>query len=318
MTHTHAPLEPAYLALHQSGELHNRAQEAMAGLAHCDFCPRACAVDRLSGETGVCKGGRLVRVSSYFPHMGEEDCLRGERGSGAIFFAWCNLRCVFCQNFDISQLGLGVETSAPRLASMMLELQELGCHNINLVTPEHVVPQILEALEIAVERGLRLPLVYNTSAYDSLESLRLLDGVVDIYLPDFKCWDVAHAQRYLKAKDYPEVARRSIQEMHRQVGPLLIGADGLAQRGVLLRHLLMPSCYADTCAILRFVAEEVSRYTYINVMDQYFPAGRVGSQQYAEINRRITLDEHEQALAYAYSLGLTRIDTRRPHGAGPC
>ncbi len=303
--------KPAYMALYRSGELHARAREAVAGLAQCRVCPRDCAVDRLADKTGVCKTGRYARVSSYFPHFGEEDCLRGWRGSGTIFFAWCNLRCVFCQNFEISQEGVGVETSPERLAAMMLELQAQGVHNINLVTPEHVVPQVLEALVIAVERGLRLPIVYNTSAYDSPESLRLLDGVVDIYMPDFKFWTPQLAQRYLKAKDYPEAARRAILEMHRQVGDLVIDEHGLAQRGLLLRHLVMPGFLEETKAILRFVAEEVSLNTYVNLMDQYYPAGRVDAQHYAELNRRLTRSEYAEAVAYAQTLGLTRLDRRR-------
>ncbi|GIV68169.1 MAG: radical SAM protein [Caldilinea sp.] len=303
--------KPAYMALYRSGELHARAREAVAGLAQCRVCPRDCAVDRLADKTGVCKTGRYARVSSYFPHFGEEDCLRGWRGSGTIFFAWCNLRCVFCQNFEISQEGVGVETSPERLAAMMLELQAQGVHNINLVTPEHVVPQVLEALVIAAERGLRLPIVYNTSAYDSPESLRLLDGVVDIYMPDFKFWTPQLAQRYLKAKDYPEAARRAILEMHRQVGDLVIDEHGLAQRGLLLRHLVMPGFLEETKAILRFVAEEVSLNTYVNLMDQYYPAGRVDAQHYAELNRRLTRSEYAEAIAYAQTLGLTRLDRRR-------
>ncbi|GIV72761.1 MAG: radical SAM protein [Caldilinea sp.] len=302
---------PAYLTLYQSGELRLRAQEAIAGLAHCRVCPRDCEVDRLADKTGVCRTGRYARVSSYFPHFGEEDCLRGWRGSGTIFFTWCNLRCVFCQNFDISQEGMGVETPPEQLAAMMLDLQAQGVHNINLVTPEHVVPQVLEALVIAVEEGLRLPIVYNTSAYDSMESLRLLDGIVDIYMPDFKFWSPHLAQRYVKAKDYPEVARRVILEMHRQVGDLVIDEDGLARRGLLLRHLVMPGFLEETKAILRFVAEEISRNTYVNLMDQYYPAGRVDAQHYPELNRRLTRSEYAEAVAYAQELGLTRLDRRR-------
>ena len=207
--------EPAYLKLYRSGELQRRAKEAVAGLAHCLVCPRDCGVDRLAGKTAACKTGRYARVASHFPHFGEEDCLRGWDGSGTIFFSMCNLRCVFCQNYDISQAGEGQVTKPGRLAGMMLELQAMGCHNLNFVTPEHVVPQILETLVIAVEHGLCLPIVYNTSAYDSPESLRYLDGVVDIYMPDFKIWDERMALKYLLAKDYPEAARRAIKEMHR-------------------------------------------------------------------------------------------------------
>ena len=304
--------EPAYMALYRTGELQRRAEKALAGLARCRVCPRDCEVDRLADRTAACKTGRYARVSSYFPHFGEEDCLRGWHGSGTIFFSWCNLRCVFCQNFDISQGGEGMETLPERLAQMMLELQEEGCHNINFVTPEHVVPQVLEALVIAVERGLRLPIVYNTSAYDSLESLQLLDGVVDIYMPDFKFWDARRSLRYLKAKDYPEAARQAIKEMHRQVGVLKFDEYGLAKRGVLVRHLVMPGFLDETRAILRFLAEEVSPDTYVNIMAQYHPAGKVSAEKYPEINRRITESEYLEAIRIAREVGLWRLDERRP------
>ncbi|MCL6506655.1 MAG: radical SAM protein [Bryobacteraceae bacterium] len=299
--------EPAYLSLYRTGELRRRAEEAVAALEHCLMCPRDCGVNRLANKTATCHTGRYARVSSYFPHFGEEDCLRGWRGSGTIFFSLCNLRCVFCQNWEISQAGEGVEVGPERLAAMMLELQDRGCHNINFVTPEHVVPQILEALVLAVEGGLRLPLVYNTSAYDSMHSLKLMDGVVDIYMPDFKFWDPGLSLRYLKAKDYPEVARRVIKEMHRQVGPLKFDEHGLAKRGVLVRHLVMPGGIAGTEAIMRFLAEEVSPDTYVNVMGQYHPDGRVGPDQYTEINRRISAQELEEAVAAARRAGL-RLD----------
>jgi putative pyruvate formate lyase activating enzyme len=301
--------EPAYLALYRKGELQRRAEEAIASLGRCRVCPRHCDVNRLADDKGICRTSRYARVSSYFPHHGEEDCLRGWNGSGTIFFSWCNLRCVFCQNSDLSHRGEGVEVPPERLASMMLHLQSLGCHNINLVTPEHVVPQVLEALVLAVEGGLRLPIVYNTSAYDSMESLRLLDGVVDIYMPDFKIWDPEKAHRYLKARDYPEVARCIIQEMHRQVGVLKFDENGLAKRGVLVRHLVMPGDVAGTEHILRFLAEQVAPDTYVNVMAQYHPAGMVSSERYPEINRRITAQEYWQAVHLAEQLGL-RLDER--------
>jgi putative pyruvate formate lyase activating enzyme len=301
--------EPAYLSLYRTGELRRRAEEAVASLKECRVCPRNCDVNRLADEQGICRTGRYARVSSYFPHHGEEDCLRGWQGSGTIFFSWCNLRCVFCQNFDLSHRGEGVPVSPEQLARMMLHLQTLGCHNINFVTPEHVVPQVLEALVLAVERGLRLPLVYNTSAYDSMESLRLLDGVVDIYMPDFKMWEPEKAHRYLKARDYPEVARRVILEMHRQVGVLKFDEHGLARRGVLVRHLVMPDDVAGTEQILRFLAEEVAPDTYVNVMAQYHPAGMVSAERYPEINRRITSQEYWRAVRLAEELGL-RLDER--------
>ena len=300
--------EPAYLALHRRGELLRRAREAVAQLESCRLCPRDCKVNRLENKIGVCRTGRYAVVSSYFPHHGEEDCLRGWRGSGTIFFSMCNLRCVFCQNYEISQLGEGREVTPQRLAAMMLELQAVGVHNINLVTPEHVVPQILEALVIAVEGGLRLPLVYNTSAYDSLESLRLMDGVVDIYMPDFKFWTPELARRYLKARNYPEAARQAIKEMHRQVGPLKFDEHGLAKRGVLVRHLVMPGMLEETRAILRWLAEEVSPDTYVNIMAQYYPAWKVGPDKYPEINRRITWEEYREALRFAREVGLWRLE----------
>ncbi|SPE35080.1 Radical SAM domain protein [Candidatus Sulfopaludibacter sp. SbA6] len=306
-----AEFEPAYMALYRSGELHRRANEALERLSHCLVCPRDCGVDRMANKTAACHTGRYAEVSSYFPHFGEEDCLRGWNGSGTIFFSMCNLRCVFCQNFDISQFLRGPEVRAERLAAMMLELQNTGCHNINFVTPEHVVPQILEALPLAVERGLRLPLVYNTSSYDSLDSLQLLDGVVDIYMPDFKFWDPALSLLYVKARDYPAAARRNMREMHRQVGALKLDERGLAKRGVLVRHLVMPGEIAGTESIMRFLAEEISPDTYVNVMDQYHPAGRVSETQFVEINRRVAAGEYWRAIAVARSAGLWRLDHRR-------
>ncbi|HYW44317.1 MAG TPA: radical SAM protein [Bryobacteraceae bacterium] len=300
--------EPGYLALHRSGELRRRANEAIERLRHCLVCPRDCGVDRIAGKTAACHTGRYAQVSSHFPHFGEEQCLKGWRGSGTIFFSMCNLRCKFCQNYDISQAERGPETPPERLAQIMIGLQVRGCHNINFVTPEHVVPQILEALAIAAEQGLRLPLVYNTSAYDSLDSLHLMDGIVDIYMPDFKFWDSDLSLRYVKAKDYPEAARRNIREMHRQVGALKLDEHGLAQRGVLVRHLVMPGDIAGTESIMRFLAEEVSPDTYVNVMDQYYPAGRVNGAQFVEINRRISAAEHRRAVEAARAAGLWRIE----------
>jgi putative pyruvate formate lyase activating enzyme len=300
--------EPAYLALHRSGELRRRAAEAVERLRHCLVCPRDCGVDRIADKTAACHTGRYAQVSSYFAHFGEENCLRGWAGSGTIFFSMCNLRCVFCQNYDISQAERGPETPPHRLAEMMLELQDTGCHNINFVTPEHVVPQIIEALSIAADRGLRLPIVYNTSGYDSMDSLHLLDGIVDIYMPDFKFWDSALSLRYVKAKDYPDAVRRGIREMHRQTGPLKVDENGLAKRGVLVRHLVMPGEIAGTESIMRFLAGEVSSDTYVNVMDQYYPAGRVNGTQFVEINRRIEGDEIFRALDAARAAGLWRIE----------
>jgi putative pyruvate formate lyase activating enzyme len=304
--------EPAYLRLYHTGELQKRTQQALESLRSCRVCPRDCGVDRLANKTAACKTGRYARVGSYFAHFGEEDCLRGWNGSGTIFFSWCNLRCQFCQNFDISHVGHGAEARPERLAQMMLELQQIGCHNINFVTPEHVVPQILEALPLAIERGLKLPIVYNTSSYDSMESLHQLDGLVDIYMPDFKVWDSRTALKYLLAKDYPEAARRGIKEMHRQVGELKVDEHGLAKRGVIVRHLVMPEGIGGTREIMEFLAREVSPHTYVNIMAQYYPAGKVSKEKYPEINRGISKQEYAGAVTAAREAGLYRFDERRP------
>jgi len=301
---------PSYRSLLKTGELARRVEVARQKLGDCALCPRNCHVDRLSDKSAVCCTGRHARVSSYFAHFGEEDCLRGTRGSGTVFFSGCNLRCVFCQNFEIGCQAEGEEVSAEELAGMMLALQERGCHNINLVTPEHVVPQILEALVIAAKDGLRLLLVYNTGAYDSLESLRLMDGVVDIYMPDFKFWDAEMARRYLRAPDYPEVARWAIKEMHRQVGPLVFDEEGVAKHGLLLRHLVMPDDICGTREIMHWAARQLGTDTYVNIMPQYHPAGKVTDAQYPEINRCLTHKEFRQAIEAAREAGLLRLDAR--------
>lgn len=310
------PGRPAYLGLSRS-ELRQRAGRAVAALADCRACPRDCGVNRLEDKWAACKTGRYAVVGSYFPHFGEEDCLRGWNGSGTIFFSHCNLRCVFCQNYEISQAikpGKAVAGSTPQeIAAMMLQLQRRGCHNINFVTPEHVVPQVIEAVVEAVEGGLDLPIVYNTSAYDSLESIELMDGIVDIYMPDFKYWSPARSRTYMKAENYPEKARAAIQAMHCQVGQLVVDADGLAKRGLLVRHLVMPGCLDETRAILEWIACELGADTYVNLMDQYYPAGKVGAEQYSEINRRLSRDEFLEAQRIARALGLHRLDMRRPH-----
>lgn len=307
---TRTLVPPAYLSLAESGELARRAERALSKLGDCVLCPRNCHINRLADRFAVCRVGRHARISSHFPHFGEEDCLRGTRGSGTIFFSGCNLRCVFCQNFEVSWESDGAITPPQQLAAMMIELQDRGCHNINLVTPEHLVPQILEALLLATLEGLRLPLVYNTSAYDSLESLELMDGVVDIYMPDFKFWNPEMARRYLRAPDYPETARRAIKEMHRQVGPLLVDANGLAVRGLVLRHLVMPGATAGTREILEWIARELGPDTYVNLMPQYHPAGKVSDKDHTEINRCTTLEEFREALEAASRAGLRRLDGR--------
>jgi putative pyruvate formate lyase activating enzyme len=304
---------PSYLRL-GTDELAARAGQALAllGEERCTVCPRLCKVGRLADHKGLCAIGRQAVVASYFAHFGEENCLRGWNGSGTIFFSGCNLRCVFCQNHDISWEVKGERVTPARLAQMMLALQARGCHNINWVTPEHVVPQILEAVPLAVAGGLRLPIIYNTSAYDSLDSLRLMDGIVDVYMPDFKVWSPQAARRYLRRPEYAEVAREAIKEMGRQVGPLVFDSDGLARRGLLVRHLVMPRMVAETEAILRFVAEELGPDTYVDLMAQYYPAGLVGKNDrdgYPEIDRHLYQEEYLQAVDIGHELGL-RLDVR--------
>ena len=295
---------PSYVELLENGELARRASEAVAALADCVCCPRQCHADRRQPDSpqSYCRTGRPALVSSAFPHHGEEDCLRGWAGSGTIFFSQCNLRCVFCQNIDISWQGHGQPVTAEQLADQMLRLQEQGCHNINFVTPSHVVPQILEALVVAVDRGLRLPLVYNTGGYDRLEALRWLDGIVDIYMPDFKFWKPETAQELAKAADYPEVAKAAIKEMHRQVGDLVLDERGLARRGLLVRHLVMPGGMDETREILRFLAQEVSPNTFVNVMPQYRPEGL--ASRYPAIARPLSRGDYREAAKVAVNEGL--------------
>jgi putative pyruvate formate lyase activating enzyme len=303
---------PAAVRAHEEGWLRDRVTAALELLTPCDVCPRPCRdIDRLDdADVGACRIGRWARVASAFPHFGEEDVLRGWNGSGTIFFAGCNLRCVFCQNGDISQAPVGEEVRREELAELMLDLQRRGCHNINLVTPEHVMPQALEALPIAIERGLRLPLVYNTSAYDGVEGIRLLDGIVDVYMPDIKLFDPERSHRYLGMRNYPEVAREVVTEMHRQVGDLVVDEEGLALRGLLVRHLVMPDCLDDAREIAGFVAG-LSPTTYFNVMDQYRPDWKVvGNDRYAAIDRPTDSAEHRQALEAAREAGLWRLDQR--------
>ncbi len=305
---------PAYLRL-GSDALAARARQAVATLADCRACPRDCRVNRLEDRWAACKTGRHAVVGSFFAHFGEEDCLRGWNGSGTIFFSHCNLRCVFCQNFDISQAvkpGAEPGSTAHEIAAMMLALQDQGCHNINFVTPEHVAPQVVEAIAAAADQGLRVPIVYNTSAYDALESIALVDGIVDIFMPDFKYWSSERSKTYMKAADYPDVARAAIQAMHAQVGPLVVDDDGIAQRGLLVRHLVMPGCLDETPAILEWIASTLGPDTYVNLMDQYHPAGKVDASVYPEINRRLTAAEFLEARRMAIDLGL-RLDVRAPH-----
>jgi putative pyruvate formate lyase activating enzyme len=302
---------PAYLAAHKAGRLHAKVQIALAEMRACRACPRDCGIDRTAHNVPVCGIGRHARVAAAFPHFGEENPLRGTGGSGTIFFSSCNLRCVFCQNWDVSASPAGRELDAVSLAEVMLGLQEYGCHNINLVTPEHVVPHIVEALALAVPAGLRLPLVYNTSAYDGLASLQLMEDLVDIYMPDFKFWDPETARWLARAHDYPDVARAAIAEMHRQVGDLVTDDSGVARRGLLVRHLVMPGLGDETAAILRWLAEEISPDTYVNIMGQYRPDHRVpGNARYGDIDRRVSRAEMEAAYGAARKAGLRRLDRR--------
>lgn len=302
---------PAYRSLVESGALERRAEAALELLQPCRVCPRRCGAERLAGAEGACRTGRLVAVAAHFPHHGEEDCLRGSRGSGTIFFCGCNLLCPFCQNWETSHECEGEPLSAERLAEMMLELEAAGCHNINWVTPTHVVPQALEALAIAARAGLSLPIVYNSGGYDAVETLRLLEGVVDIYMPDFKFWDAAAAGRILGVPDYPEAARRAIREMHRQVGDLVIDGRGLATRGLLVRHLVLPNGVAGTPQVAAWLASEISQDTFLNVMPQYRPAGLVaapaGRARFAELARPIEREEFFEAVAAARAAGLRRF-----------
>ena len=299
--------QPGYIKLYKSGELKKRVEKTVNLLKQCQICPRRCKVNRLENEKGICKVGRLPMVSSYNPHFGEESPLVGTQGSGTIFLTSCNLGCIFCQNYDISHLGEGYEISIERFAKMMIELQNIGCHNINFVTPTHVVPQILEALPIAVEMGLKIPLVYNTGGYDIIETLMIIEGIFDIYMPDFKFTDSDIANRFCKARDYPEVAMKAIKEMHRQVGDLVMNNHGIAERGLIVRHLIMPNELAGTRKVMHFLANEISKNTYVNIMDQYRPCGL--AHKYPEINRRITTEEFSNAINVAREEGLTRLDS---------
>jgi putative pyruvate formate lyase activating enzyme len=275
-------------------------------LHSCTCCGWMCKVDRFTQKLGVCKTGAFARVSSYGPHLGEEDPLRGWRGSGTLFFSRCNLRCQYCQNAEISQGDLGQDVDDQQLAGILLELQAQGCHNINLVSPTHVVPQIIAAVYRAAQQGLCLPLVYNTGGYDSLEALRLLDGIVDIYMPDMKYAHPQTAQRYSRIPRYPQVNQAAVREMHRQVGDLVLDEHGLARRGLLVRHLVLPNGLSGTEKVLRFLADEISPNTYLNLMDQYYPAYQ--ARQYPQLNRRLKGEEYASAMQAARAAGLKRLD----------
>ena len=298
--------EPVYLKTLRQGRLSEKVSRARDMLGECRVCPRKCGVNRLEGETGFCGLGEKAVVSSINPHFGEESLLVGSGGSGTIFFTSCNLKCIFCQNYEISHLMEGQETDSPTLGHLMLRLQETGCHNINFVTPSHLVPQILEVVDWAAQRGLSVPLVYNTGGYDSVETLELLDGVVDIYMPDLKFMDPHITKELMDAEDYPEIAKRAILEMQRQVGELQIDDSGIARRGLLVRHLVMPKGLSGTMEAMRFLAERVSRNTYVNIMNQYRPCGRAREHDYT--SRSITREEYSKAVDMALEAGITRLD----------
>jgi len=301
--------EPAYIKTYEKGLLHQKIEATRKLLSPCRLCPRKCSVDRLCGETGTCKTAEQAKVSSYNPHYGEEAPLVGRYGSGTIFFTHCNLMCLFCQNYDISHEGCGREVSSDELAAIMLALQQQGCHNINFVTPTHVVPQILAALEIAVQHGLRVPLVYNSGGYDLPATLRLLEGVFDIYMPDFKFWEPGIAESACRAPDYAEVARKALKEMHRQVGDLIIDERGVALRGLLIRHLVLPGGMAGTREIMRFIAGEISSGSYVNIMSQYRPCGRAA--EIDGLNSFLSATDYRTALREAKEEGITRLDQPR-------
>jgi putative pyruvate formate lyase activating enzyme len=307
LTKKNEEYEPTYRKLFAQGELQERASKARDALAHCTLCPHRCGVDRLQDEReGICRGGRAALVSSAFPHFGEERCLSGYQGSGTLFFGGCNLQCIFCQNYELSHQDEGRELSAPSLSRLMLLLQEKGCHNINFVTPSHVVPQILEALCLAIPEGLRLPLVYNTGGYDAAKTLAWLEGVVDIYMPDLKYGQRHRAEQLSGVADYPEVSQEAVRIMHRQVGDLQLNKEQLATRGLLIRHLVLPGGLAGTRAVMRFLATEISAETYINIMGQYHPAWQ--AHQIKHLNRSLHFLELEEAYQIAVDEGLHRFD----------
>ena len=300
---------PAYGKLENKGKLAQRVEEAYSIFEECQLCPRQCGVNRLNGERGYCKAPSTVMIYSVHPHFGEEISLVGKNGSGTIFFSNCNLRCVFCQNWPISIEGRGRGFSDEQLAQMMLHMQKIGCHNINLVTPTHVMPNIVNATRIAFKDGLRIPLVYNTSGYERVEMVKLLDGIVDIYLPDMKYMDADKAAKFSAgASDYPEFAKAAIIEMHRQVGIHHVNSQGIATRGVMIRHLVMPNRVAGTEAFVRWVAENLPKTTYVNIMHQYHVDYK--AFEYPEIWRAITVEEYLEAMQWAQEYGLKNLDPK--------
>jgi len=307
---TESAFEAAYLELQKTGELKRRGQVLWRMMASCELCPRTCGVNRIEGEEGFCQASAHLEVSAFHPHFGEEKPLVGKGGSGTIFLTNCGLRCVFCINWEISQEGEGNEVGIKNLAEMMLRLQEMGCSNINVVTPTHYAAHIVLAVDIAASKGLRIPLVYNTCGWERIEILRLLDGIVDIYLPDFKYTDDRMASKYSSDADtYPEITKQALLEMHRQVGVARPAADGLMYRGLMIRHLVMPNNVSGTREVLRWIAESLSKDTYVNVMSQYRPMYK--ASDYPDIARSITRQEYKDAVRWAREAGLTRLDIQR-------
>jgi len=301
-------MKPRYLFL-EDRIFDEKIKKGFDYLKSCTLCPRNCKVERLGGERGFCKTGRYAYVASYNLHFGEESPLVGTNGSGTIFFAGCNLGCVFCQNYEISHSVEGsYEVSEQDLAQIMITLQQKGAHNINLVSPSHVVPQIIKAIKIAKDLGLKIPIVYNTGSYDKIEIINLLDGIVDIYMPDTKFFDSQASSKYLKAKDYPEIAKNAIKTMHKQVGDLILDKNNVAIKGLIVRHLLMPNNLAGTEKWLEFIAKEISKNTYLNIMDQYRPCGE--AHKFPELCSTISYTEYKHALDMAQKLGLTNLDKR--------
>lgn len=303
----HLEFEPSYLKLHRSGELKERGQELWEMMHECTLCPRECGAKKLAGERGFCEATSKLEISAFHPHHGEEKPLRGTGGSGTIFLTNCSLRCVFCINWEISQGGQGYRRSLEAMAKMMLHLQKIGCHNINFVTPTHYSPHILLAVDIAASKGLRLPLVYNTCGWERAEILERLDGIVDIYLPDFKYADGEMAGKYSsKAYSYPEITKKAILEMHRQVGVAKPAHDGLMYRGLMIRHLVMPNNVSGSLEVMKWIADSLPKDTFVNIMSQYRPMYK--ADEYPKINRRIYRGEYEKVINYAKNIGLTNLE----------
>jgi putative pyruvate formate lyase activating enzyme len=295
---------PSYLKLYESGKLDERITRLYRILESCELCPRRCRANRLEGKKGYCKSGKELIISSYGPHFGEEPEITGRNGSGTIFLTNCNLLCIYCQNYEISHLGYGEEVSIGEAAEMMLNLQSRGCHNINLVTPTHFTPQLVKAISVAAGRGLKLPIFWNCSGYENVETIKLLDGIVDIYKPDIKYSGSEPAKKYSNAPDYFERCKEAVREMHRQVGDLKVDERGIAFRGLLTRHLILPNNLAGSEKVLEFIAEELSKTCYVNIMAQYRPCGR--AYEYEELGRRPTSTEYIKVVNYARKLGLHR------------